>query len=162
MKTKLVIAYCFSLLVSGAMAQENNDTLKEREKKVVEAVEPVFDVVEKMPIFMGAVIDVTNKKGKTKTIKIRGGDSGLPEYFSYVINYPEEAVKKGAQGRVVCTFVVEKDGSITNVRVSRGVDPSLDKEAVRVIQNMPKWEPGMQNGKPVRVRYTLPVTFRLR
>ncbi len=65
------------------------------------------------------------------------------------------------QGCVICTFVIERDGSITGVRVIRSVDPSLDKEAVCVIKSMPKWEPGKQNGKAVRVSYTTPVTFRL-
>jgi len=69
--------------------------------------------------------------------------------------------ENGIQGRVICNFVVERDGSITDVQVVRGVDPSLDREAVRVIQSMPRWKPGMQRGKAVRVRFTLPVVFRL-
>ena len=71
------------------------------------------------------------------------------------------AQENGIQGRVSCSFVVEKDGSVTDVQVLRGVDPSLDKEAIRVITAMPKWKPGKQRGKPVRVKYTVPVTFRL-
>jgi protein TonB len=77
------------------------------------------------------------------------------------IKYPVVAEENGVQGRVVCTFVVERDGSITDVKVVRGVDPSLDKEAVRVLKAMPKWIPGKQNGSAVRVKYTVPVTFRL-
>ena len=71
------------------------------------------------------------------------------------------AEENGIQGRVIVTFVVERDGSITDVRVVKSVDPSLDKEAVRVTKSMPNWNPGMQNGGPVRVKFTLPVTFRL-
>ena len=77
------------------------------------------------------------------------------------IKYPVVAEENGVQGRVVCTFVVEKDGSITDVRVIKSVDPSLDKEAMRVVKSMPKWIPGKQNGAAVRVKYTVPVTFRL-
>ena len=71
------------------------------------------------------------------------------------------AQENGVQGRVIIAFVVERDGSITDVNVVRSVDPSLDKEAARVVRNMPKWIPGKQNGAPVRVKYNVPVTFRL-
>ena len=70
-------------------------------------------------------------------------------------------MKKGTQGRVTVQFVVEKDGSIANARVLRGIDPELDKEAVRVISAMPKWKPGEQRGKPVRCKFTVPVMFKL-
>ena len=90
-----------------------------------------------------------------------GGQSALMKYLSENIRYPVIAQENGIEGRVICSFVVERDGSITDVQVVRGVDPSLDKEAVRVIQSMPKWKPGKQRGKPVRVRFTLPIVFRL-
>ena len=77
------------------------------------------------------------------------------------IKYPSVAQDNGIQGRVLVQFVVNKDGSIVDPKVLRSVDPSLDKEAMRVVQAMPKWTPGKQRGKPVRVRFTLPVTFRL-
>ena len=118
-------------------------------KEVIAQPEPpkeeetkVFDVVEQMPSFPG-------------------GPSALMQYLSSNIKYPVVAEENGVQGRVVCTFVVERDGSITDVRVIRSVDPSLDKEAVRVVKSMPKWIPGKQNGSAVRVKYTVPVTFRL-
>jgi protein TonB len=76
------------------------------------------------------------------------------QYLSSNIKYPVVAEENGVQGRVVCTFVVEKDGSITDVRVVKSVDPSLDKEAMRVVKSMPKWIPGKQNGSAVRVKYT--------
>ena len=78
------------------------------------------------------------------------------------MKYPEEAQKLGIQGRVICQFVVNKDGSIVDVEVVRSSgDPLLDNEAIRVIRSMPKWKPGKQRGKPIRVKYTLPVNFRL-
>jgi len=77
------------------------------------------------------------------------------------IKYPEQAVKEGIQGRVTVRFIVEKDGSISDVKPVLSVHPLLNKEAVRVVKSMPKWTPGKQNGKPVRVRFNLPVMFKL-
>ena len=111
-------------------------------KKVEEATEEIFVVVEKQPEFPG-------------------GLTAMMKFLNDNIRYPIIAQENGIQGRVTCNFVVERDGSITDVQISRGVDPSLDKEAIRVIQSMPKWKPGEQRGKPVRVRFTLPVVFRL-
>ena len=102
----------------------------------------VHDVVEQWPQFPG-------------------GQSALFQFLSQNIHYPEICEKKGIQGRVICSCVVDTDGSITDVQVKQSVDPNLDREAVRVIQNMPKWTPGKENGLPVRVRYTIPITFRL-
>ena len=100
----------------------------------------VFDAIDQMPSFPG-------------------GNGALMDYISKNIQYPAEC--NDAQGRVIVTFIVEKDGSITNAKVTRSVDPAFDKEALRVINSMPKWIPGKQNGQNVRVRYTVPVTFRL-
>lgn len=83
------------------------------------------------------------------------------EYLSKAINYPQVAIENYIQGRVYCEFVVNVDGSITDVKVVRGVDRSLDNEAIRVVKGMPKWKPGSMNGRLVRVKYTLPVVFRL-
>ena len=101
-----------------------------------------FDVVEQMPEFPG-------------------GQIAMLDFLSKNIRYPEEAHKAGIQGRVVATFVVEKDGSISNAKVMRSIDPLLDAEALRVISSMPNWIPGKQDGKPVAVKYTIPVTFKL-
>ncbi|GHV69952.1 protein TonB [Bacteroidia bacterium] len=90
-----------------------------------------------------------------------GFKGDLNKYLSKNLKYPAVASENGTQGKVYIQFVVEKDGSITDVKVLRGVDESLDKEAVRVVQNMPKWSPGMQRNKPVRVSFTLPVNFKL-
>lgn len=90
-----------------------------------------------------------------------GGNEALMKYISDNIKYPADAVSKGIQGRVITNFVVEKDGTLTDVQVARGVDPSLDKEAIRLIESMPRWIPGKQRGEVIRVRFALPVVFRL-
>ena len=102
----------------------------------------VFDVVEEMPHFPG-------------------GPAALQAFLSSNTKYPVVAQENGVQGRVIVSFVVERDGSITDVRVVRSVDPSLDREATRVVKSMPRWSPGKQNGSAVRVKYTVPVVFRL-
>lgn len=103
----------------------------------------VFDVVEEMPHFPG-------------------GAAALQAFLSSNTKYPVVAQENGVQGRVIVSFVVERDGSITDVRVVRSVDPSLDREASRVVRSMPRWSPGKQNGSAVRVKYTVPVVFRLK
>ena len=90
-----------------------------------------------------------------------GGKSAMMEFLSESIRYPHVDIEQGMEGRVICTFVVEKDGSITDISVIRGISPSIDKEAVRVIRAMPKWKPGFQNGNTVRVKFTLPIVFKL-
>ena len=89
-----------------------------------------------------------------------GGEEALMKFLSENICYPEEALKAGIQGRVVVSFIIEPDGSISNVQVVQGVNDSLNAEAVRVVSSMPKWTPGMMDGKAVRVKYNLPITFR--
>ena len=90
-----------------------------------------------------------------------GGDAALLKWISDNINYPTIAQENGIQGRVSCRFVVEPDGSVSNVEVVRGVNPYLDREAVRALSKLPKFKPGKQRGKPVRVRYSVPVNFKL-
>lgn len=135
----------------GALDVKGNDDANGEVLKLKEAVaqpepkpevEKVFDVVEQMPSFPG-------------------GPSALMEWLSNNVKYPVVAQENGVQGRVVVSFVVERDGSITDVKVVRGVDPSLDKEASRVVRAMPRWIPGKQNGSAVRVKYNVPVAFRL-
>ena len=124
---------------------EEGGVLVEDLKQVVTEApveEEVFDMVEQAPQFPG-------------------GPAELMAWLGKNIRYPVIAQENGIQGRVICQFVVGSDGSVRDVKVMRGVDPSLDKEAIRVIQSMPKWIPGRQNGKAVSVRYTLPVMFRL-
>ena len=135
----------------GALDVKGNDDANGEVLKIKEAVaqpepkpevEKVFDVVEQMPSFPG-------------------GPSALMEWLSNNVKYPVVAQENGVQGRVVVSFVVERDGSITDVKVVRGVDPSLDREASRVVRAMPRWIPGRQNGSAVRVKYNVPVAFRL-
>ncbi len=102
----------------------------------------VFTVVEQQPAFPG-------------------GMEALIKYLSENIVYPTIAEENGIQGRVICSFIVERDGSVTNVEVVKRVDPALDQEAVRVVKSMPKWIPGKVKGKAVRVKYTLPISFNL-
>lgn len=91
-----------------------------------------------------------------------GGMQEMMRFINENIVYPVEAAQKGIQGRAICQFVVEKDGSISNVVVIRSSgDRDLDNEAIRVVQSMPQWKPGKQRGVPVRVKYTIPVSFRL-
>ena len=127
---------------------EDGEVLKAKQMLVTEPVKPrveenkVFEYVEQMPSFPG-------------------GMAALMQYLSKNIKYPPVAEEMNIQGRVICTFVVERDGSVSDIRIAKSVDPSLDKEAVRVVSAMPRWIPGRQNGQMVRVKYTLPVTFRL-
>ena len=90
-----------------------------------------------------------------------GGQIAMMKYIMENMKYPEQAMKKGIQGRVAVSFIVEKDGSISDVKPILSVHPLLNKEAVRVVESMPKWSPGKQNGKPVRVRFNVPVMFKL-
>lgn len=119
----------------GKIINNDSEPIKEKDTKV-------YDVVEQMPSFPG-------------------GWSALLQYLSSNIKYPAVAEENGVQGRVVVTFVIDRDGSITDVTVVQSVDPSLDNEAKRVVRNMPKWISGKQNGSAVRVKYTLPITFSL-
>lgn len=118
------------------------EVIAEPEPPKHEEANKVFDIVEQQPMFPG-------------------GPAALMKYLSEHTKYPVVAQENGVQGRVTVQFVVEKDGSISDVHVLRGVDPSLDKEAVRVVKSLPRWTPGKQNGITVRVNYRVPVLFRL-
>ena len=118
-------------------------TVSAQKTVVAEKNQKVFDVVEQMPQFPG-------------------GSMALFEYLMQNVKYPEDAEKQKVEGSVIANFVVEADGTIANVDVSRPVFPSLDAEAIRVLKAMPKWTPGRQDGKAVRVRYVVPVRFKLK
>ena len=124
-------------------ADMTNNTHLSLSSKSCEMNEQVFTVVEKMPSFPG-------------------GDAELLKYIATNIKYPKESQDNGEQGRVICSFIVGRDGSVNNPEVLRGVTPLLNEEAVRVINTMPRWNPGMQRGKAVAVKYTVPITFRLK
>ena len=122
--------------------EADGEVQKAKEVITHEVEEVVFDVVEQMPEFPG-------------------GEQALFTWLSQNIKYPVIAEENGVQGVVHVRYAVERDGSITDVKVMKSVDPSLDREAVRVIKSMPRWKPGKQKGETVRVRLTVPVTFRL-
>lgn len=139
-KYKVILLYLLFLFRMPASSQVIVFTHPEPIQPI-EETNNVFDTVNQMPSFPG-------------------GQAAMMSYLSKNTKYPALARKNEIQGRVVCTFVVERDGSITDIQVSRGVDPSLDKEAIRVLSSMPHWIPGKQNGKVVRVKCSVPVTFR--
>ena len=120
---------------SAATRAEKSDSKKELTGKV-------YEIVEDMPTFPGGVTELMN-------------------YLSKNTHYPAVTKRDGIQGRVVVSFIVEPDGSISNVKLVRSVDANLDREALRVVSEMPNWTPGKQGGNKVRVRYSLPIAFRL-
>ena len=131
------------LLFMSLMAMLGLTTVNAQKTVVAQKNQQVFDVVEQMPEYPG-------------------GMQALFEYLSQNLKYPEDAKQQKVEGRVIAIFVVETDGSISNVEVVKPVFPSLDAEAVRVLSDMPKWKPGMQSGKVVRVKYTVPINFQLK
>ena len=130
----------FTIGVSKTFSERNDYKIMLR-KEGTDPSKP-YDVVEQMPQYPG-------------------GTGKLFEYLTKNVRYPKEAEDKCLQGRVIATFVVEKDGSITNAKIVKSIDPALDAEALRVVNGMPNWIPGRQNGETVRVKYTVPITFRL-
>ena len=88
-----------------------------------------------------------------------GGPTAMFRWINEHLQYPEEAMNKGIKGRVVASFYVEKDGTIGNVEIEKSVHPLLDNETIRLLKSMPKWIPGTQDGSPVRVKYTVPLTY---
>ena len=136
MKTRKNVSLKVALMMLVLLFSFTTSTAQTKKNDIV------FDVVEVMPQFPG-------------------GLAAMLKYIRENIKYPEQAMKKGIQGRVTVSFIIEKDGSISDVKPVRSVHPLLDKEAVRMVKSMPKWSPGKNNGKPVRVRYNLPVMFKL-
>jgi len=128
--------------VEADQETEVQDYVPVEEPEEEEEETQIFQVVETMPTFPG-------------------GDAARIKYLQNNLKYPTMARESGIQGKVFVTFVVEKDGSITDVKVLRGIGGGCDEEAVRVIKNMPKWKPGKQRGKPVRVQFNMPIVFKL-
>ena len=131
------------LIIMSLMALFGLTTVSAQKTVVAQKDQQVFDVVEQMPEYPGGI-------------------QALFEYLQQNVKYPEDAEKQKIEGRVIATFVVETDGSINNVEVVKPAFPSLDAEAVRVLSAMPKWTPGMQSGKVVRVKYTGPINFNMK
>lgn len=158
LESKKHLNYCGQLIVSIKLKKDNSFRVMRRiifivlsilvtlsinaQSEATHVEEKVYDVVEEMPQFPD-------------------GPSALFEYLSNNLQYPVVAEENGVQGRVIVIFIVEKDGFISNAKVVKSVDSSCDKEAIRLVESMPNWIPGKQNGEPVRVKYTVPVTFRL-
>ena len=142
-KAVAVVGISAGLAALNSCAFDNESLVIPATSIVTEEPEPPFfgDIVEEMPAFPG-------------------GSKKLLEYLMENIHYPDEP-EVCAQGRVVVSFIVEKDGSISDVKTVKGIHPSFDEEAVRVVKSMPKWKPGMCNGEPTRVKYTVPITFQL-
>jgi len=130
-------------IIMALMAVFGLTTVSAQKTVVTKKSQKVFDVVEQMPEYPG-------------------GQAALFEYISKNMKYPEDAAKKKVEGKVYVTFVVDPDGKITDVSLMRKVFPSLDAEAIRVISGMPNWIPGKQRGQAVRVKYTVPIMFRLK
>ena len=131
------------LIIMSLMAMFGLTTVSAQKTVVAEKNQQVFDIVDQMPEYPG-------------------GLPALLDYLNQNVKYPEDAEKQKIEGRVLAVFVVETDGSISNVEVVKPVFPSLDAEAVRVLAAMPKWTPGKQSGKLVRVKYTVPINFQLK
>ena len=133
MKSKIILLLATLFLFCGTtvFAQDAN-----------EDTDKAYEVVDEMPSFTG-------------------GQGALMQFLANNVKYPTVAFENGVQGRVLVSFIVERDGSLSNVKVERSVDPSLDKEAVRVVKAMPKWQPGKAKGSTVRVKFTVPITFRM-
>ena len=131
------------LVLMSLMAIFSLTTVSAQKTVVSQKNDKIFDVVEQMPEYPG-------------------GMQAMMEFLKQNIKYPEDAQKQKVEGRVIALFVVETDGSISNIEVVKHAFPSLDAEAERVIQAMPKWKPGKQKGQPVRVKFTVPVIFRLK
>ncbi len=139
-QTKLMIS---DEQVTSTVNKEVVEVVQQVQEEVQEKEEQqVFVVVEEMPEFPG-------------------GEAALRSYIAKAIVYPTVAQENGIQGKVFVTFVVNKDGSVSNAKIARGVDQSLDTEALRVVATLPKWKPGKQRGVPVRVSYTVPISFKL-
>ena len=130
----LILALLFTYVMVNA---QNNTGSKEKTSN-----EKIYDVVEIPPSFPG-------------------GQAALLAWIASHVNYPQKAMESRIEGRIIVGFVIECDGSVSQAKIIRSVDPLLDDEAIRVVMGMPKWTPGRQNGKNVRVKYNVPVNFRL-
>lgn len=136
MKTRKNVSLKVALMMLVLLFSFTTSTAQTKKNKMV------YDVVEVMPQYPG-------------------GPIAMRKYIMENMKYPEQAMKEGIQGRVTVRFIVEKDGSISNVSPIHPVHPLLDKEAIRVVKSMPKWSPGKQHGKPVRVQLIVPIMFKL-
>lgn len=147
MKIAAVLFLVLSTAAAQAQVPENIDNISPQtisdKPSTSEMKTEAFVFVEEMPQFPG-------------------GQDALFKFIAQNLKYPKDAVEMDIQGKVYVRFIVEADGRVTNVNVVRGIHSSLDNEAVRVVNSMPEWKPGKQNGKDVRVQFTLPINFSLK
>ena len=140
---------------SLAHASETEDTTP-AVKSTTETGEITAESSAPKKVFTGKVYEIVDQMPEYP-----GGLTALMNYLRANIRYPEAAQKAGIEGRVIVSFIVEPNGSVSNVKIVRGVDSNLDQEALRVVSEMPNWTPGKQGGNAVRVRYSLPIAFKL-
>ena len=155
-----------ALLAAACAGNQKQDTVEGGAMDEVVAVGNGVDSVDKQPaanmdvtaeeLVQGEVYDMTEQQPQ-----FPGGPKELMAFLGTNIRYPVAAQEAGVQGRVICQFVITKEGKVADIKVLRSVSPEIDEEAVRVIKAMPTWTPGKQDGQAVNVRYTLPVTFKL-
>ena len=179
MKNLKFIALAIGLLLAGAANAQSKPLIKPKDmKKLVALAKKDMDAYNAY-LYKIAPFEVPTDKAETEaeqpsqdaenavpenyeaTPSFPGGEKALITFLSKNMKYPAQAMEEGIQGKVMMSYVIDKDGSIVNPEVSQSVHPLLDMEALRIISSMPKWNPGYQKGKPVRAKYTFPVTFRL-
>ncbi|MBK0402587.1 energy transducer TonB [Adhaeribacter sp. BT258] len=142
MKSSVVCFAVFAAVFVSACSQKSAPAVSGNSKTEVPASDEVYVMVEEMPRFPG-------------------GENEMIRFVNKHMLYPQEARDNGEEGRVIVQFVVTKEGKLTNPEIVRSVSPSIDKEALRIVEIMPLWQPGKQNGRAVNTRYTLPLTFQL-
>lgn len=182
MNKNIFILTLFALALPVAMfsADSKSHTTAELQRDVMQWTHPLvaYNCENKSeqsafysakPLNMQAESQLVTQDDKEKNTNVDdelpsfpGGDAKLREWIKKNMKYPSYAKNNGIEGQVLVVFIVEKDGSISNAEVSWGVDPSLDQEALRIVNKMPKWKPGTQNGVAMRVKYRLPITFTLK
>lgn len=166
---KIILNFLLLVLVlvltnTSCIPSVKKDTKEEQTTEVQikepESAKQDTTIAEKEDFFIGGEMDIEPKQVYDfveKMPSFPGGQEDMMKFIATNLKYPEETKNSGIQGRVVVRFVVPKSGAIQDIQVVRGIDSALDKEVVRVVKAMPKWEPGMQNGKPVAVYFTLPI-----
>lgn len=161
--TKVLLGFVLAFSLVSVFAFEISNVV---ENKMVSGgqKEKVYTKVDQMSYHKGGQQEKVYLK-VDQMPEFNGGQQGQQELLKYLVNsikYPEEAMKKGIQGKVYVTFIVDKEGSVKDVKVAKGVDPALDAEAIRVVSSMPKWIPGKEKGKNVAVSFAVPINFALK
>jgi protein TonB len=145
--------YLIALIIGMGSCSIMQKTVQQTDTAISKPLDKQNEQVEDNSLFDVQSIDTPPE--------FRGGNEARLKYLSKNMNYPKEARNSDIQGAIYLNFIIERDGSITNVKVIRGIGGGCDEEAARVVRNMPKWEPGLKNGKPVRVSFMMPIKFVL-